>query len=62
MTPSGVMLHECELVAENLARKEKEYHKRRTPSEISELLRMGGLVSKLLRSLLSGPCSWRSLF
>ena len=23
MTPSGVMLHECELVAENLARKEK---------------------------------------
>ena len=26
MTPYGVMLHECELVAENLHRKLKEYH------------------------------------
>ena len=26
MTPSGVMLHECELVAKNLHRKLKEYH------------------------------------
>ncbi len=27
MTPSGVMLHECEFVAEDLHRKLKEYHK-----------------------------------
>ena len=26
MTPYGVMLHTCELVAENLHRKFKEYH------------------------------------
>ena len=26
MTPSGVMLHVCELVAKNLHRKLKEYH------------------------------------
>ena len=26
MTPSGVMLHECELVADSLHRKLKEYH------------------------------------
>ena len=29
MAPSGVMLHECELVAENLHRKLKEYHNMR---------------------------------
>ena len=27
MTPSGVMLHVCKLVAENLHRKLKEYHR-----------------------------------
>ena len=27
MTPSGVMLHACKLVVENLHRKLKEYHK-----------------------------------
>ena len=48
MTPYGVMLHECKLVAENLHRKLKEYHNMRLRfrefAAFGSLARLGSIL------------------